>query len=240
MHALQSERWSTGDRPTAVSGRHDPPARASNRRRRCSVDWLARGPIPAVKRERDATLHMKLGSSRPRVRPCEAVARLIADDASRWCRQVPALVTLLAGVFTISCAAFHSGERREVQWPAALLVEWSSGNARHPRDSTLWVFRTGGSLDIFRRTVRMADARPLLKQHLERHLYWWTEPMGKAGDRKLCYTARPGRNGSSCVTYELGSRTDSAGHTQRTLALTGIGWNFRSVFTERAGSADGA
>lgn len=224
--------------PTTVPGRHDARAVVGKAQEMQRV-LVGDGADPGARMRGRPGMNMKCESGRRHAAPSEAAARVFTEHQSRRSPRLPTLVTSIVSVFASSCVAFGPRERRDVQWPAALLVEWSSGNPQRPNDSTIWAFRTRGSLDISRQTVRMADARPLLQQHLVRHLYWWTEPRDKSGARQLCYTQRPGRDGSSCVEYEFGSRPDTAGHVRRTLTLTGRTWNFRSVSSERSVRGDG-
>ena len=145
------------------------------------------------------------------------------------------LSLLVAASLVAGCMGYRHRETADIEWPRALLAQWSEGGGTDSRDSTVLAFGRGGFLEVQRLRVRVVDGRTVTEVRSEERLRWWTEPLRSndvAGPRQFCFTARPGR-GHSCVRYEIDTLAQPGLAARRRLTLGKLVGRSPAVLLER-------
>ena len=135
-------------------------------------------------------------------------------------KRLQCALSVLLMLSVTACASLGARESAEERWPANLVGEWMVLETEAPGDSAIWRLSADGRL-------RVADVTGGSARSSGR---WWTEP--EAGERRLCYTFRPGRY-FICGDYSFPERQNQLVEP-REFRFTATTSPFQMYFRERA------
>lgn len=142
---------------------------------------------------------------------------------------VVVIVSLAAAAGT-GCASFGARGNAVPSWAHTLVGTWRDSAAMATGSGGAWRFRSDGRLEWLE--VRAATPQPeaVGSSRVRARTIWWPViDEGRPDVRRICYSARPGRFGSSCVNITLESLPSGNSSDKRRLMLEGVGWPYRTV-----------
>lgn len=127
------------------------------------------------------------------------------------------IFAILSVVALDSCASLRLGPLRAPPRPAAIVGEWIDLSHTTPQDTSLWILRSDGyegSAHILIRRDAAGSAQ--VKQTERRDGTWYLEgAMTNAAKRAICWSRRPGRFGSTCLSFVLDTLRGDSGARRR-------------------------
>jgi hypothetical protein len=105
-----------------------------------------------------------------------------------------------------SCASWHVLGRGYVR-PPQLVGEWIDVAKTSPADTSIWVLRADGyDGNAHVQLTTDATGRPTVARSQARYGTWHFEgTLGDSTSQAICFSARPGRFGTTCVRFSMDS-----------------------------------
>ncbi len=125
-------------------------------------------------------------------------------------------------LFAAAACAGHMPHIAQFERPPQLAGEWIDVRHTSPGDTSLWVLRTDGydgSRHIAATTLANGATKPVTSEH--RYGSWYfAGTFADTAHRALCFAKRLGRDGPTCLTFDIDTTTVD-GSERRRLTIHG-------------------
>lgn len=140
------------------------------------------------------------------------------------------VIAILATAAGSGCVSFGTRGTAVPSWAHPLVGTWRDSAAMATGSGGAWRFRGDGRLEFLELRAGTPKAETEGSSRVRAHMIWW--PVlddGRPDVRRICYSERPGRFGSSCVSMTLDTLPSGNSSDKLRLMLEGVDWLYRTI-----------